>query len=66
MRAPRFAAAQSRASPYRRANTDTLLSRPDLPFGTVHALRGKSKVAVQKAIDEDQLMFDSLMHLYFG
>ena len=26
----------------------------------------KSKVAVQKAIDETQLLFDSLMQKYFG
>ena len=27
---------------------------------------GKSKVAVQKALDETQLLFDSLMQKYFG
>lgn len=27
---------------------------------------GKSKVAVQKALDEAQLLFDSLMQEYFG
>ena len=26
----------------------------------------KSKVAVQKALDETQMLFDSLMHAYFG
>lgn len=29
-------------------------------------LKNESKVAVQKALDEAQLLFDSLMQQYFG
>ena len=43
---------------------------PDLnaqkSFATFVASINKSKVAVQKALDEAQLLFDSLMQEYFG
>lgn len=29
-------------------------------------MKSKSKVAVQKALDETQMLFDSLMQEYFG
>ena len=35
-------------------------------FAAFVAQVGKSKVAVQKALDEAQLLFDSLMQQYFG
>jgi len=35
-------------------------------FASFVKLTDKSKVAVQKALDEAQLLFDSLMQEYFG
>ena len=36
------------------------------PVGMNDDQEDKSKVAVQKALDETQLLFDSLMQEYFG
>ncbi len=41
------------------------LTELEQQFGAFVAQTNKSKVVVQKALDEERMLFDSLMQLYF-